>query len=134
VKLPTPDIDELIAIDSGIQRSDLEDLDFEVRPAPLKFFGITKAGAVTWPLSSRVYVNNTGGMWDRRGRASRLAVLAHESVHVGQRRRLGRVRFLLRYLGFRILTIGRPASKHPMEREGYRIQQKVRDALRASND
>ena len=111
---------------------DLAAMDFVVQPAPLGFFRLTRAGAVTWPLNSKVYVNDTGGMWVGRDAPIQLAVLAHESVHVGQRRRLGRIRFLFAYVGLRVLTIGRSAASHPMEREGYRIQQKVRDHLRAT--
>jgi hypothetical protein len=134
MKLSTTDVDRLTASDSELDERDLAEMDFVVQPAPFGFFRLAKAGAITWPLNSIVYVNDAGGMWTQRDVPSQLAVLAHESVHVGQRRRLGRIRFLLAYMGLRVLTIGRSAANHTMEREGYRIQQKVREHLRATGD
>ncbi len=134
MKLSTTNIDRLVEIDSELDERDLAEMDFVVQPAPLGFFRLAKAGAITWPLNSMVYVNDAGGMWTQRDVPSQLAILAHESAHVGQRRRLGRIRFLVAYVGLRVLTIGRSAASHPMEREGYRIQEKVRKRLRTSDE
>lgn len=47
---------------------------------------------------------------------------AHELFHWRQALRMGVIPFYLLYLVLGIFYIGRPASEHPLEREGYRIQ------------
>ena len=126
-KLSVADRTRLTDIEPAISRENLDQIEFEVADAPLGFFRWAKAAAVTWPLNSVVYVNPNGRA--KESGSIQLAVLAHESAHVGQRRRLGRLGFLLAYLALAVLTIGRKAGKHPMEREGHRIERAVRVAL-----
>lgn len=85
---------------------------------------LLRTGAVT--LGDRVFFRKGRyGVNSARG----LALIAHESLHTGQYREMGRVGFLLRYL------LGLVQSRfnhdaHPMEAELVALQRRVRRALR----
>jgi hypothetical protein len=59
-----------------------------------------------------------------------LALIAHESVHIGQRRELGTWRFFVRYLWGQF-KCGFRHDRHPMEIPAIEVQRRVRTALEA---
>ncbi|MCZ2108821.1 MAG: DUF4157 domain-containing protein [Dehalococcoidia bacterium] len=59
-----------------------------------------------------------------------LALIAHESVHIGQVRELGALRFFVRYLWGQF-QCGFRHDRHPMETPAIALQRRVRAALEA---
>lgn len=57
-----------------------------------------------------------------------LALVAHESLHIGQYRELGKLRFLTRYL-IGVVTSRFNHDRHPMEAEFVRRQREIRKQL-----
>lgn len=49
-------------------------------------------------------------------------IMAHEMHHWTEQRRYWVIPWFIVYLVIGIFYIGRPMDRHPMEREGYRIQ------------
>jgi len=85
---------------------------------------LLRTGAVT--VGDRVFFRKGRyGVDSARG----LALIAHEALHTGQYRELGRAGFLLRYLrGLAQCRFKHDA--HPMEAELVALQRRVRQALR----
>lgn len=65
--------------------------------------------------------------------ASRLALIAHESMHVTQWRELGVPRFLVRYALGALSTRFRHGD-HPMERDLIQKQDEIRDIFSSVHD
>ncbi len=63
------------------------------------------------------------------GTARGLALIAHEAMHVRQFREAGTLRFLLRYLRYRVSTRSR-GMRHPLEAPCIRLQRRVLSTLR----
>lgn len=66
----------------------------------------------------------------RTNSARGLALMAHEAVHIGQVRELGRMRFYSRYL-IGQLRSGFRHDRHAMEIPGIEVQRHVRSVLDA---
>lgn len=64
------------------------------------------------------------------GTARGLALVAHEAAHVTQYRDLGLVRFLARYVRYRVATRSR-GLRHPMEAPCIELQRRALAALRS---
>lgn len=97
-----------------------------VQSAPWRWLPLVLGmGAVTF---DRFVIFRTGQFDERQ--AWGLALIAHEAVHVGQVRKAGLPRFLLRYL-LGQLRCGFRHDRHPMEVPAIEVQTRVRDAITA---
>lgn len=67
------------------------------------------------------------------GTAKGLALIAHDTLHIGQVRELGRVRFYWRYLVGQ-LRCGFRHDRHPMEMPCIERQREIRRALEGRAD
>ena len=88
------------------------------------------------PMGGYLKVTNHGALttgyriWYRtEARRNDIALVAHELVHVGQYRRLGRLRFLLKYLAETARRRGY-SREHSLEAPAYARQQQAREVVR----
>ena len=105
-----------------VERGDLE----RMRAVPnSRLPGYLRTGAVT--IGYRVFMRT--GRFDEETPCG-LALIAHESRHVGQYRKMGIPLFLLRYMVGNV-TSGFSHDKHPMEADLVKEQAEIRAALEA---
>ena len=103
----------------------LDEVRLRTSGPPKWYLSLVRRGAIT--LGDQVWFRETHRTRDR-------PLLAHELVHVAQYRRLGRLRFVGRYLLDLLRALGRYSRELPLEAPAYERADRARDLPGADGD